>query len=1654
MSGSGRLKQSTALLVIWALLLLWAAALGLWWMRLPQIAPAPPSLVQIRATATAHAVQATPTALPIATPVTRPLLREPGPAVRAGNLWAVALGFDEEQAFEHIVALADPAYAGRRAGTEGGRAAAESIAERFAAYDLQPAGDDGYFQAFPLDYFIALEDVPTLSLVGPDGAARRDYRFRQDFTTLIGNYGGEGQAEGPVVWANTCSHDDFDNLDAVGKVVLCRQGSGEDLLRNGIEHGVAGLLLWRDAEYPFDFLGRYREPWVPVTFPAFAVSPQVVEDLLQGSGLTLADLTLQFQPLELPACARLSVDLDQREGMVGRNVLGVLPGADAQHADEVVIVGAHYDHLGRDPGGAVWPGANDDASGVAALLEIARSWQEAGYVPERTVLFAAWDAEEQGLWGSTYYIEHPRYPLTATVAMLQLDMVGEGAETLNIDGPGPQAEMLEALATTLGITATVTEQGGGSDHVPFRQAGVPASLLIWEFSDDTRYHRPSDLPQTIQPERLAAIGRLASLALLNLASVEPDILDLLAGREAALAAADRARFLATSAAGQQAADAFWWDDAQAHGLRDIRLRAGDVIAAGDVATATLTVTFRQGNEGAAHTLRGTACFRRTDEGWRYAGPALAELAGERFVVAYPPGKRELAASVLEVAEGPSPLPPIPPPPLPTLGEGEGGAGGRGRGREGLRLELYPTSDALRVAVSPALPPDVEAWVDGNGARLVATSDLTRTQLLTATLTQLALAQMGMAEAQAPWLWAGLPLVRQAAADPLAFQRTHLPALQGLLGEGKATPLAAFPLRREVPATALDGWQAQAWAMTAYLLDRYGPDAAARLAAALGRGLALDAAFEQALSTSPADFDASWPESWRSRLAAAGQGLQTLLTARQTAVAAGDADAFLATVDPQDATLLAEEGHWFADLSEHPLQTFEIEGQLLALTDEGALARFTLRYQLADGDEQRVSYDVALRRRGERWFYAGVPFQATSSEHFLVRHPPQLAPLAAALLPHLEEVYARQTADPSGRASGRSLAIVPEAPIEVKLYDDAGAFRASIALSLPDWVSGWTEPGEAIRIRVDRGAEATTYRQRLAYEFAHYLLALRGLRVAWLGEGIAQVKAERVAPRTDPLSAARRLSRVQKAARQGQLLPLAEMPPFQELGQDQVELAYGQAWDAVRTLIAAHGQAALNELVRLLGQGEELDAAFRAALGMTFADFEAAWRESAARGHVQPRWTEEASAFDGQRALQHVRELAGPAYDGREAGTPGGEAAARYVAEQFAALGLQPAGDDGYFQRFPITRTALLQPPRLTLRTDDGRPLSEFVYGHDYREAMTGAAGGGTVRGRVVWVRDGDYTGMDLGGKIALCRGGGDITPEVQRAIEHNAGGLLLVTDVQEAELQRRLPLALRQVFTTTIPVLELTRGAFERLVKEAGYTLAEVNASPPALPLPLQAEMNVPLSPPQATTTANVLGLIPGGDPERADELVILSAHYDHVGRSADGTLYPGADDDASGVAVLLEVARLWREAGVRPRRSVLFAAWGAEEFGQLGSAHYLSHPLRPLTDTVGLLHLDGVGAGSGFFLTMQGDLTREALLRLHLENAAEQVGGRLDFVRAEEVSDQTAFQERDVPACLLTWKGSADDANHPADTPDRVDPLKLSKTGRIVALALRALAE
>jgi len=188
----------------------------------------------------------------------------------------------------------------------------------------------------------------------------------------------------------------------------------------------------------------------------------------------------------------------------------LLPGTDPDHKDELVIIGAHYDHLGRDPDGAIFNGANDNASGVATMLEIARLWHAQGYRPARSVLFVGWDNEESGLVGSEHYVSDPVYPLAKTVAVLNLDMAGVGDE-VHINGEGIVAAQFQASAQVYSTTTFVDVWAGGSDHFPFYEAGLPASMFAWYM--DEVYHTPADDIQNIQPDRLRTIGVIAAHAL-------------------------------------------------------------------------------------------------------------------------------------------------------------------------------------------------------------------------------------------------------------------------------------------------------------------------------------------------------------------------------------------------------------------------------------------------------------------------------------------------------------------------------------------------------------------------------------------------------------------------------------------------------------------------------------------------------------------------------------------------------------------------------------------------------------------------------------------------------------------------------------------------------------------------------------------------------------------------------------------------------------------------------------------------------------------------------------------------------------------------------------------------------------------------------------
>ncbi|MBV8677955.1 MAG: M20/M25/M40 family metallo-hydrolase [Planctomycetaceae bacterium] len=465
--------------------------------------------------------------------------------------------------------LADDAREGREPGTPGIEVAADFIAAAFKDVGLKPApGAQGYFQPFPLTGTSALGTSPELSLEGPSGMVLKA-EPKVDFTPLA--IGSGGTLDGvPVVFAGygitakddamKLDYDDYADLDVKGKAVLIlrrepppdkdgktfagRRPSDFATFRhkatNAFQHGAAAVLMVNDLDglkgekdglIGFAAAGTETNSTIPFLMLTRSFADRLLADAGQPA---LEDLEKQIaaerKPTSRPLkgwALRARVDIE-RKTIETKNVVGVLEGAGPL-ADETIIIGAHYDHIGH--GGLmsgslaylskeIHNGADDNASGTAMVMELARRLARRPDPLPRRVVFMAFSGEERGLKGSKYYVEHPLYPLESTVMMVNFDMVGrlndKSELTLYGTGTTPGIDALvDALGSASGFTIKKIADGfGPSDHQSFYTKDIPVLFAFTGTHHD--YHRPSDDVERINFAGMARIADLAEVLLLDL----------------------------------------------------------------------------------------------------------------------------------------------------------------------------------------------------------------------------------------------------------------------------------------------------------------------------------------------------------------------------------------------------------------------------------------------------------------------------------------------------------------------------------------------------------------------------------------------------------------------------------------------------------------------------------------------------------------------------------------------------------------------------------------------------------------------------------------------------------------------------------------------------------------------------------------------------------------------------------------------------------------------------------------------------------------------------------------------------------------------------------------------------------------------------------
>jgi len=456
------------------------------------------------------------------------------------NLEAALKSISPSEAYDIVKSLASPEFAGRLTGDGGYTAAAKWAARKLGAWGLKPIGQkEGYLQAYPSPCTVI--DKAEMAILLPEGKpdpekgpSYKEMKLvpEKDFLPLLYSASGDRTADsvfaGWGISAPEHNYDDYAGLEVKGKFILCFRGTpdGDKKYQNYDEHrtrmqtardkGALGI-VYIYSEIASNPNGDWLEGFTPAM-----ISEKVMDSILKEVNSTSADLrkalTAYKRPISFPLRAKVRLMVESRHfpEAVGYNVVGYVEGSDPKLRAECVVIGGHFDHCGRHMG-LLFPGADDNASGSATVMEVAKAYAALGRRPKRSVVFVLFGGEELGLQGSTYFAGHVPGPFSKVDAMFNFDMTGEGDGLWGAVSAVP-AEFKKAIEDAdksvkvvrgLGVIRGVGVRS--SDYAPFFLKGA-ASASLGSNGPHLAYHQTGDTIFRINPDIMADAAKVAFLA--------------------------------------------------------------------------------------------------------------------------------------------------------------------------------------------------------------------------------------------------------------------------------------------------------------------------------------------------------------------------------------------------------------------------------------------------------------------------------------------------------------------------------------------------------------------------------------------------------------------------------------------------------------------------------------------------------------------------------------------------------------------------------------------------------------------------------------------------------------------------------------------------------------------------------------------------------------------------------------------------------------------------------------------------------------------------------------------------------------------------------------------------------------------------------------
>lgn len=449
-----------------------------------------------------------------------------------------------------VIDLASEKFEGRLTGTAGYNLAAEYLVDYFKTHGIVPKGENGtYLQAFDIPYTEVFKGCE-LSLTIPlkKGELQKHYQYVKEFipgaTSASGVVSGEVVYAGYGITAPELNYDDYKNVNVKGKIVLIEReipmssrGNEETFvkwvpysfhqykLKNAVEHGAIGMI------YNYGPISNPNNDYYE-GFIYSHVGDSVVADIFEGTAynhsktINKIKKTLKPQSFNTGKTVTIKNITKHHPDGVGSNIIGLIEGSDPILKNEVILLSAHLDHLGYCYD--MMPGANDNASGVAIIMEVARALKEYNISLKRSILIISFGAEEQGIIGSKAYLENPIFPLDKTVGLINLDGVGVGDKISATAGKNfPELYKPLAIANEKYVHR-IMRPGNFSnlsrprlDAARFMTAGIPiVSFNAYGKGGEgpSVYHQPGDNIDRITPEIMEDLAQIIYMGIIELAN--------------------------------------------------------------------------------------------------------------------------------------------------------------------------------------------------------------------------------------------------------------------------------------------------------------------------------------------------------------------------------------------------------------------------------------------------------------------------------------------------------------------------------------------------------------------------------------------------------------------------------------------------------------------------------------------------------------------------------------------------------------------------------------------------------------------------------------------------------------------------------------------------------------------------------------------------------------------------------------------------------------------------------------------------------------------------------------------------------------------------------------------------------------------------------